>query len=120
MSEIVQLEKLCNYLMLGEIVEAPVAVSGGFMHRMYALKTTLGRYVVKALNPEIMRRPTAMKNFIDSERIANVAAGYVPALPAKVFSENSIHEVDDQFYLVFDWIDGRYTPLYAMQILSLS
>ncbi|WP_235885834.1 aminoglycoside phosphotransferase family protein [Paenibacillus cymbidii] len=107
MGEIVQFGKLCEYLRLGEIVEGPVAVSGGFMHRMYALQTTLGRYAVKALNPEIMRRPTAMRNFIDSERIANVAARYVPALPAKVFNGDSIHKVDEQYYLVFDWIDGE-------------
>lgn len=111
MSEIEQFEKLCNDLMLGEIVELPVAVTGGFMHRMYKLQTTLGTYVVKALNTEIMLRPTAMNNFINSERIANVAVGYVPALPAKVFNGNSIHEVDNQFFLVFDWIDGKVLKL---------
>lgn len=111
MSNIIQLEKLCNDFMLGEIVDVPVAVTGGFMHRMYAVQTTMGRYVVKALNPEIMRRPTAMNNYIASERIANVAAGYVPALPAKMFNGTSIQKVDDQFYLIFDWIEGRVLKL---------
>lgn len=101
------IEMLCNNLGLGEIIVAPIALSGGFLHRMYSLQATLGRYVVKALNPEIMSRPTAMQNFINSERIAIHAANYVPALPAKKFNGTSIQQVDDQFCLVFDWIDGK-------------
>jgi len=66
-----QIEILCNELGLGDIAVAPTALSGGLLHRMYAVQTTSGRYVVKALNPEIMARPTAMQNFIRSELIAN-------------------------------------------------
>jgi Ser/Thr protein kinase RdoA (MazF antagonist) len=102
-----QIEMLCNNLGLGEIVVTPAALSGGLLHRAYAVQTTSGRYVVKALNPEIMNRPTAMQNYITSERIANHAANYVPALPAKKFDGASIQQVGDQFCLVFDWIDGK-------------
>ena len=31
-------------------------VSGGFMHRMYKVKTDSGIYAVKHLNPEVMKR----------------------------------------------------------------
>lgn len=102
-----QIEILCNELGLGDIAVAPTALSGGLLHRMYAVQTTSGRYVVKALNPEIMGRPTAMQNFITSELIASRAATYVPALPAKKFNGASIQQVGEQFCLVFEWIDGK-------------
>jgi Ser/Thr protein kinase RdoA (MazF antagonist) len=100
-------EKLCNFLQLGEIVGEPEVMSGGLLHRMYAIETTQGKYAIKALNPQIMLRPEAMQNFIISERIANIAAYNIPALPAKKFNGTFIQEIDNQFYLVFDWVDGK-------------
>lgn len=102
-----QFEKLCEFLQIGKIVDEPRRISGGLLHRMYAIKTTKDKYAVKALNPQIMLRDEAMKNFINSEEIANVASKSVSALPAKRFNETFIHEIDNQFYLVFDWIDGK-------------
>jgi len=74
---------------------------------MYGIQTIKGKYAVKALNPQIMLRPTALTNYIESEQIANIASNYIPALPAKIFDGSSIQEIETQFYLVFDWIDGR-------------
>lgn len=102
-----QFEKLCMMLQLGDLVGTPEALTGGLLHRMYAIKTTQGKYAVKALNPQIMIRPTAMQNMINSERIAIIAANHVPALPAKQFNSISVQQIDNQCYLVFDWVDGR-------------
>lgn len=110
MSEIqynLQFEKLCNTLQLGEIVGVIEPISGGLLHRMYMIETTLGKYAIKALNPQIMLRPVAMKNYINSERIANIAENNIPALPAKRLKGSSMQEIDNQFYLVFDWVDGK-------------
>ncbi len=101
-----QFEKLCKTLNLGEMVEAPKAISGGFLHRIYAVETTKGKYAVKALNPKIMLRPEAMQNFINSEHIANIALNNIPALPAKRINGSFMQEIDKQFYLIFDWVDG--------------
>lgn len=102
-----QFEKLCNTLKLGEIVGVPEEISGGLLHKMYAIETTQGKYAIKALNPQIMLRPVAMQNFIKSERIANIAANNVSALPAKKFNGTFMQEIDNQYYLVFDWVDGK-------------
>lgn len=106
-----QFEKLCNVLQLGEIAGVPEALSGGLLHRMYAIKTTQGKYAVKALNPQIMARPTAMQNYINSEQIASIVANNIPALPAKKINATIMHEIDNQFYLVFDWVDGKSLKL---------
>jgi hypothetical protein len=74
---------------------------------MYAIETTQGKYAIKALNPQIMLRPVAMQYFINSEQIVNNAAINIPAVAAKKFNGTSIQEVDKQFYLVFNWVDGK-------------
>jgi len=102
-----QFEKLCNILQLGKMVGMPKAISGGLLHKMYAVKTSTGKYAIKALNPQIMRRPMAMQNFINSEHIANIASNNISALPAKRFNGVFMQEIDNQFYLVFDWIEGK-------------
>ena len=102
-----QFKKLCNILQLGDIVGVPETISGGLLHKMYAIETTQGKYAIKALNPQIMLRPVAMQHFINSEQIVNIAANNIPAIPAKKFNGSSIQEVDNQFYLVFNWVDGK-------------
>ena len=99
-------EKLCRALKLGEVMHAPEEVPGGLLHKMFAVETSKGKYAIKALNPKIMERPTALNNFIRSERIANIAAQRLPAQPAKTIDSHFIHHIDNQYYLVFDWIDG--------------
>lgn len=100
-------EKLCTDLELGEIIGNPEAVSGGLLHKMYAVETNKGKYAVKALNPQIMGRSRAMQNFIRSEQIVSIAANNIPALPAKRYNDHSIQEIDKQYYLVFEWIEGE-------------
>ncbi|MCB2290948.1 aminoglycoside phosphotransferase family protein [Clostridium sp. CS001] len=102
-----QFKKLCDILKLGEIIGVPKAITGGLLHRMYAIETTQGKYAIKALNPQIMLRPVAIHHFINSEAIVNIASNTIPALPAKKFNGTFIHEIDKQFYLVFDWVDGE-------------
>lgn len=122
MSEIqynLQFEKLCDTLQIGKIIGVPRAISGGLLHRMYAVETSHGKYAIKLLNPQIMLRPAAMQNMIDSERVANIAASkvirqadsnhmnHIPALPAKIINGSVLHKIDNQYYLVFDWVEGR-------------
>lgn len=100
-------EKLCKVMQLGELVRESEAISGGFLHRMFSVETTKGKYAVKALNPQIMLRPTAMRNIINSERIAKIASNKISALPAIIFNGSSIQEVDGQFFLIFNWVKGK-------------
>jgi len=44
-----QFEKLCKTVALGKIITPPQELSGGLMHRMFALASTSGKYAVKAL-----------------------------------------------------------------------
>ena len=96
-----QFEKLCNVLQLGEIAGEPEALIGGLLHRMYAVKTTQGKYAIKVLNAQIMARPKAMHDIINGEKIAGIAANNISTLTAKKINDTIVHEIDNQFYLVF-------------------
>lgn len=101
-------ENLCEKLSLGNLKNEPKRISGGLLHRMYQLQTEKGDYAVKALNPQIMQRECAMRNYIFSEKVAKIALDSgINALPAMTISDNSIHEIDGQYYLVFPWFDGK-------------
>jgi Ser/Thr protein kinase RdoA (MazF antagonist) len=102
-----QFGKLCNTLKLGQIIKTPEVILGGLLHRMFAIETTKGKYAVKALNPQIMARPTALNNYIRSETIANIVSNSLPAQPGKIIDGKFIHKIDNQFYLIFDWIEGN-------------
>ena len=103
----IQLEKLCAALDLGNIISEPKQIAGGLLHRMYKMQTTVGKYAVKALNPQIMQRPSVKSDIINGERIASYAAAYIPAVYAKHFGNSVITEIDRQNYLIYDWADGN-------------
>lgn len=63
---------MVNYFNLGNIIEEPLKVTGGLTHRMFKIVTDKGRYIVKLLNPNIMKRPTAMENFNRADRIEEI------------------------------------------------
>ncbi len=103
----IQLDKLCEHLGLGKLIGDPEQVFGGHLHRMYAVSAFSGKYAVKALNPQVMLRPEAWQNMINSELVAQTAVKCVPALPAKILKNNFLHKFDGQYYMLFDWIEGR-------------
>ena len=95
-----QFEALCAAIGLGNVVSEPEALLGGLMHRMYAVHTSRGKYVVKALNPKVMLRPGVIQNIINSEKIAERSAICgIPALPAKVIKGEVVQQVGSQHYL---------------------
>lgn len=103
----IQHEKLCKTLQLGDLILEPQELSGGLIHRMFAFQTTKGKYAIKALNPQVMGRPEAFQNFINSEMIAFTMSKSINAVPAKKYNNKVLQELDGQFYLIFDWCDGK-------------
>lgn len=111
----VNIPELLASLGICSSVREIVPLSGGHLHRMYAVTPENGeKLAVKALNPGVMARPEAMRNFIVSEEIASLAARVVPAVPARRFDGRAVQESDGQFYLIYDFIDGE--PLYDYRL----
>ena len=102
-----QISSLCRELNLGIIKEIE-PVSGGLLHKMFKVNTQSGCYAIKALNPKIMMRDTAYHHTVYSEKVANIAKNNnVNALPALTFNNQSIIKHKENYYLVFEWFDGK-------------
>jgi len=99
-------DKLCETACIGKRCGEPAQIMGGLLHRMYCVETTMGKYAVKTLNPQIMLRPKAMSDIVNGERIAEFAMCYIPVSGAKRFGGEAVLEIGGQYYMVFDWIEG--------------
>lgn len=93
---------------LGKVMEKPVQVTGGLMHKMFKMVTDKGRYIVKLLNPNIMKRPTAMGNYKIADDIEEILKqNNIPAVYALIYNGSKMQELNGQYYYVFEWYDGR-------------
>ena len=102
------LKDAANELHLGELQEAPVQVTGGFMHSMFKVVTKKGSYIIKLLNPNIMKRPTAMVNYKNAEEIEKILQkNAVSAIYALEFNNTKMQELNGQYFYVFEWYDGK-------------
>lgn len=107
-----QFENFCRAYGLGNIIDEPKKLTGGFMHRMYKVQTAQGTYCIKVLNPEVMARPTALGNMIRSEQVSKAMKELVPLSAAKEYNGKVVLEQDGQYYMIFDFIEGAsiYAP----------
>ncbi len=95
---------------LGTIEEEIIPVSGGFMHKMYKVRTTSGTYAVKSLNPEIMSRPDALKNYAEAEKLERILEDNgLPVVAALSFDDKKMMELGGRFYYIFPWLEGNIT-----------
>lgn len=105
-----QIEKLITQCGLGTIQNSIQQLTGGFMHKMFAVETTTGKYAVKFLNPQIMKRPTAFANFERAEKFEQILVdNHLPVVAALFFNGKKMQQVDDNFFYVFPWQEGRIT-----------
>ena len=100
--------KLIKNINLGELKEEPIRVTGGLLNRMYKVITTTGIYAIKHLNPEVMKRKDAKVNHILAEEIANVVKGNgINAVPALLFNNVALQELDGNYFFIYDWFEGK-------------
>ncbi len=115
------LTDLCVKYSLGKIQGTPQPVHGGLLHQMYHVTTDMGDYAVKLLNPDIMKRPEAMENMINSERIAERLAQDLDAAPVvSALKREGQHLLSldtaeqRQYVFVYPWVKAH--SLFAPQI----
>ena len=102
--------QLFETLSLGTVTAPITTVSGGFMHRMYKVCTQNHAYAVKHLNPEIMKRPTAIENYKKAERLEAILEDEeIPIVPALAFDGKKMQELQGIFFYIFDWHNGSIT-----------
>lgn len=127
------LKKICMQYGLGVLESQPVSLQGGFMHKMYSLFTSSGKYAIKLLNPYVMQRETAMENFRIAESLeSKLEQSDIPILPAlrlhcgkvedvafsnlpqaESFADETLscgrkmQNIDGQYFYLYEWYDGK-------------
>ena len=101
------IELFCECYNLGNVLNIS-KITGGLMHKMFKVETDKGIYCVKVLNQEVMKRDTAYNNFVISESISNLAKdNNIPVSSALLINNNFITKYKDNYYMVFDYIEGK-------------
>lgn len=101
------LNNFCKTNGLGNVININ-KLTGGLMHKMFKVETDEGIYAIKILNSEVMKRDDAYNNFVISETISNLAKeNNIPVSSAIKINDNFIIEHKNDYYMVFDFIDGK-------------
>ena len=101
-------KKLVSNLELGNIIEEPTRVSGGLTHKMYKVVTDKSKYIVKLLNPNIMKRPTALGNFEKADNYEELFRNNnISAVYSIKFNDKKLQLQDGQYFYVYEWYDGK-------------
>jgi len=111
-----KIKAFCKAFGLGTVNSEIRPVSGGLLHTMYRVETETGMYAVKVLNPEIMQRPEALQNMVNSEKIAQALEGLVPVVAAKKLNGAHVVEYGGSWCMVFEWLEG--TSVFAPEITT--
>jgi Ser/Thr protein kinase RdoA (MazF antagonist) len=91
---------------LGDLISPPTMVTGGLLHKMFHVVTEKGDFAIKILNPEIMKRENVLNNMNRSEQISNKFKSQISLIAAKEFNEQYVIELEDYYFMIFDWIDA--------------
>ena len=101
------IEKFCEINNLGTVKNI-TKLTGGLMHKMFKVETNKGIYAIKVLNKEVIARKEAYNNFVISEDIANLAKdNNINVSCALKINNNYLNELDGDYYMVFDFIEGK-------------
>lgn len=101
------INQIASDLQLGEITDIS-QLTGGFMHRMFKVMTDQAVYVIKLLNPNVMKRLDALENFKNAERFESILEqNNIQAVYALKFNGCKMQKLGNQYYYVFDWYDGK-------------
>lgn len=65
------INQIAGDLQLGKVTDTN-QLTGGFMHRMFKVVTDQMAYVIKLLNPNVMKRLDALENYKNAERFENI------------------------------------------------
>ena len=102
------IEKLVIETRIGNYIKEVNKVNGGLSHRMYKVVTDKGIYAIKELNSGVMKRQEAFSNFIFSEKVSEIAIrNKITAVGAMKVNNDVITKIDDNYYMIFEWLDGQ-------------
>ncbi|MBH1940011.1 phosphotransferase [Mobilitalea sibirica] len=101
-----EIEELFHTFGIGQVIDTPISITGGLMHKIYRVSTDKNIYAVKWLNPSIMQRDGVIENMLNSERIAATFSNHFPVVAALTFNGQNLLQFGDKYFMVYEWIEG--------------
>ena len=93
---------------LGSLLESPEKIEGGLFNKIFKVSTTKGNFAFKLLNLEVIKRKDGIKNILFTEKVSNIAKlSGIKCIPAKEINNKLIHSIKDNYFLIFDWFEGK-------------
>ena len=109
-------EKLVYNFGLGKMIDRPSRISGGLTHKMYKITTDKSKYIIKLLNPNIMKRPSALENFEKVDEYEEILkANNIDAIYSLKFNGKKLQIQDNQYFYVYYWYDGKSLKDYEIK-----
>ena len=104
-----KLEKLIVKFNLGSKIINVKQIHGGLSNRMYRVETEKAEYAIKKLNKTLMQNKEEFERIIFAEKVSKIADEKgISVERALKFKDNIIHEIDGDYYMVFQWNYGKH------------
>ena len=102
------MEALCLSYGLGPLTAPPTPLSGGYLHKVWRVNTQEGPFVIKALNPAIVKKPGMLERIERSERIgAAFSQEGIPAVVPIALNGRFTSLIGDRYYLLYPFVLGN-------------
>ncbi|MFQ6862874.1 MAG: aminoglycoside phosphotransferase family protein [Beduini sp.] len=93
---------------LGPLTKEPERLYGGFLHKNYLLVGSSSKWVVKMLNPEIMKRKEAFANYDEAERLEQVLEeNELPIVSALTIHQHKRQWLAGHYFYIFPYFNGN-------------
>lgn len=104
-----KLEKLVRKFDLGSKIIKATQIHGGLSNRMYRVETDKAEYAIKKLNKTLMQNKTEFERITFAEKVSKIAEeNGVFVERALEFEDKIIHEIDEDYYMIFNWNYGSH------------
>ena len=104
-----KLEKLVRKIDLGSKIIKATQIHGGLSNRMYRVETDKAEYAIKKLNKTLMQNKTEFERITFAEKVSKIAEeNGVFVERALEFEDKIIHEIDEDYYMIFNWNYGSH------------
>ena len=104
-----KLEKLVRKFDLGSKIIKAKQIHGGLSNRMYRVETDKAEYAIKKLNKTLMQNKTEFERITFAEKVSKIAEeNGVFVERALEFEDKIIHEIDEDYYMIFNWNYGSH------------
>lgn len=100
-------QDIANKFKLGNAIGEPLRLEGGALHSMFKIKTRMGEFAIKQLNPHITKKTEFINNYERSEMIASgMSRAKIPAVCSLSIDGKHVIQIGPSFFMVYPFIDG--------------